>query len=75
MTGNGVNDAPELAQADGKMMQNLSWATGYNVVAIPLAAGVLSWGLLLSVSPAIGAGLMAVGTVVVAINARTLKLG
>jgi len=56
-----------------KMMQNLDWATGYNVVAIPLAAGALySWGMLLS--PALGAVLMAASTVVVAINARMLKL-
>ncbi len=57
----------------GKMIQNLIWATGYNVVAIPLAAGVLySWGVLLS--PALGAVLMAASTVIVAINARLLKL-
>jgi Cu2+-exporting ATPase len=56
-----------------KMIQNLVWATGYNVVAIPLAAGALyAWGVLLS--PAVGAGLMAASTVVVAINARLLRL-
>ncbi len=56
-----------------KMVQNLVWATGYNVVAIPLAAGVLAaQGLLLT--PAMGAALMAASTVVVAINARTLKM-
>ncbi len=55
-----------------KMVQNLWWATGYNVVAIPLAAGVLHpWGIVLS--PAFGAVLMSVSTVIVAINARLLK--
>jgi Cu2+-exporting ATPase len=56
-----------------KMVQNLLWATGYNVIAIPLAAGVLySLGIVLS--PAAGAGLMALSTVIVAINARLLRL-
>ena len=54
------------------MIQNLFWATGYNVVAIPLAAGVLySWGFLLS--PAVGALLMSLSTVIVAINAVLLR--
>jgi len=56
-----------------KMIQNLIWATGYNVVALPLAAGVLyNQGILLS--PAAGAILMTVSTVVVAVNASMLKV-
>lgn len=55
-----------------KMMQNLWWAAGYNIFAIPLAAGVLApWGIVLT--PAIGAVLMSASTVVVAINAQLLK--
>lgn len=55
-----------------KMVQNLVWATGYNVLAIPLAAGVLySFGVLLA--PAVGAVLMSVSTIVVAVNAQLLR--
>lgn len=55
-----------------KMVQNLWWAAGYNVVAIPLAAGVLApWGITLS--PAFGAVLMSVSTIIVALNAQSLR--
>ena len=54
------------------MVQNLWWAAGYNIVAIPLAAGVLQpWGILLD--PAVGAILMSASTVIVAINAQLLR--
>ena len=64
----------ELAKATySKMVQNLWYAAGYNVIAIPLAAGLLApWGIILS--PAMGAVLMSLSTVVVAINARFLKV-
>jgi len=54
------------------MIQNLTWAVGYNVIAIPLAAGVLF--PYFTLTPAMGAVLMSLSTVIVAINARTLKL-
>jgi Cu2+-exporting ATPase len=55
-----------------KMIQNLAWAAGYNVVAIPLAAGVLAWAGL-TLSPAVGAVLMSASTIVVALNAQLLR--
>ena len=55
-----------------KMVQNIWWAAGYNIVAIPLAAGVLApWNILLP--PAVGALIMSLSTVIVAINAQTLR--
>jgi Cu2+-exporting ATPase len=55
-----------------KMIQNLWWATGYNLIALPLAAGILApWGIVLS--PAVGALLMSLSTVIVAVNAQLLR--
>ena len=64
----------ELSKATyRKMVQNLRWAAGYNIVAIPLAAGVLQpWGIVLA--PAFGAVLMSLSTVIVAVNAQLLRL-
>ena len=69
-------DIPRIISLSGatyrKMLQNLWWAAGYNIFAIPLAAGVLAaWGILLT--PALGAVLMSASTVIVAINAQLLK--
>jgi Cu2+-exporting ATPase len=63
----------ELSKASyRKMKENLAWATGYNFIAIPLAAGILApLGILLS--PAVGALLMSISTIIVAINAQTLR--
>jgi Cu2+-exporting ATPase len=63
----------ELSRASHrKMVQNLIWATGYNVIALPLAAGILApIGIVLS--PAVGALLMSLSTIIVAINAQLLR--
>ena len=55
-----------------KMVENLAWAAGYNVVAIPLAAGALAWAGI-TLSPAVGAVLMSLSTIVVALNAQLLR--
>ena len=69
----GVVSTVRLSKASyRKMLQNLGWAAGYNVVALPLAAGVLApWGIVLP--PAVGAVLMSVSTIVVAINSQLLR--
>jgi cation transport ATPase len=71
----GETRRPVLSRHVGhrKMLQNLAWATGYNVFAIPLAAGIAyTVGVLLD--PAEGAALMALSTIIVAINTRFLKV-
>jgi Cu2+-exporting ATPase len=69
----GVTSVIRLSRAAyRKMVQNLAWAAGYNIVAIPLAAGALAWAGV-SLSPAIGAVLMSLSTIVVALNAQLLR--
>lgn len=68
-----VVDVIRLSQASyRKMVQNLAWAAGYNVIAIPVAAGALAWAGV-SLAPAVGAILMSVSTIVVAANAQLLR--
>jgi Cu2+-exporting ATPase len=55
-----------------KMIQNLAWAAGYNIVAIPLAAGAFAWAGI-TLPPAVGAILMSASTIVVALNAQLLR--
>jgi Cu2+-exporting ATPase len=69
----GVTGVIRLSRASyRKMVQNLAWAAGYNVIAIPLAAGVLAWAGI-TLSPAVGAVLMSASTIVVALNAQLLR--
>jgi Cu2+-exporting ATPase len=69
----GVTGTIKLSKASyRKMIQNLAWAAGYNVIAIPLAAGVLAWAGI-TLDPAIGAILMSASTIVVALNAQLLR--
>ena len=69
----GVVGVIRLSQASyRKMLQNLGWATGYNVLAVPIAAGVLAWAGV-TLAPAVGAVLMSLSTIVVALNAQLLR--
>ncbi|MFS8480424.1 MAG: heavy metal translocating P-type ATPase [Acidimicrobiia bacterium] len=69
----GVTSVVRLSRASyRKMVQNLAWAAGYNVLAIPLAAGVLAWAGV-TLSPAVGAVLMSASTIVVALNAQLMR--
>jgi len=69
----GVLGVLNLSQASyRKMLQNLGWATGYNLVAVPVAAGVLAWAGV-TLAPAVGAVLMSLSTIVVALNAQLLR--
>jgi P-type Cu2+ transporter len=54
------------------MLQNLAWATGYNLLAVPVAAGALAWAGI-TLAPAVGAVLMSLSTVVVALDAQLLR--
>jgi Cu2+-exporting ATPase len=70
----GVADTIALSRASyRKMLQNLAWATGYNAIGLPLAAGVLA-GVGFLMPPAVGAAVMSVSTIVVAVNAQLLRL-
>jgi Cu2+-exporting ATPase len=70
----GVADTIALSRASyRKMLQNLAWATGYNAIGLPLAAGVLA-GVGFLMPPAVGAAVMSVSTIVVALNAQLLRL-
>jgi Cu2+-exporting ATPase len=55
-----------------KMLQNLGWAAGYNLLAVPVAAGALAWAGI-TLAPAVGAVLMSLSTIVVALNAQLLR--
>jgi Cu2+-exporting ATPase len=69
----GVVGVLRLSQASyRKMLQNLGWATGYNLVAVPAAAGALAWAGI-TLAPAVGAILMSASTIVVALNAQLLR--
>jgi Cu2+-exporting ATPase len=69
----GVLGVIRLSRASNtKMLQNLGWATGYNLLAVPLAAGVLAWAGV-TLAPAVGAVLMSASTIVVALNAQLLR--
>jgi Cu2+-exporting ATPase len=69
----GVLGVLRLSQASyTKMLQNLGWATAYNLVAVPVAAGALAWAGI-TLAPAVGATLMSASTIVVALNAQLLR--
>ena len=69
----GVLGVLRLSQASyRKMLQNLGWATGYNLLAVPIAAGALAWAGI-TLAPAVGAILMSLSTIVVALNAQLLR--